>query len=128
MIRFLIQFLLAVITWILTPIVHIACFIVVLIKYKKDAIYYFDNMGLEEDIRSSSKNRTLWNFLFVKKNGYRFVRGTTKSISRHIGINFYMEELKILGYVIYYILYVIDFTSWNKGGHCKNAVKVSDLI
>lgn len=57
-----------------------------------------------------------WNFVF-SKNGYAFgIFGET--LSSCLGRKKIEHSLSWTGLLIYYILYVIDFTQWKNKGHC----------
>lgn len=126
-IKFIRDLILWLIAWALTPAVEIITFIVVVFKYGFGALNYFKGEAYSFDVRSASRNRTLWNLLFINKNGYKFTADTKKSISWHIGLNSYINGLTWFGWTMYYFLYIIDFTAWNKGGHCRACVSEQDL-
>ena len=124
--HFLKELILAVIAWTLQPIVEVATFIVVLFQHGWSALHYFDEKGYRLDVMSARANRSLWNLLFVKKGGYQFTKDTKMSISRILGINTYIGTLTITGKILCVILSLIDYSSWRKGGHCKNAIEGDD--
>ena len=118
--HFLLQFILWLISWILTPIIEFATLVVVIFKYKLGALGYFDGKGLEADYRSARDNRSLWNFLLIGKNGEKFTRDINNTISQMIGKNSYIKKgLTWFGWIMYVLLYIIDVSAWFKGGHCR---------
>ncbi len=123
LIKFIRDLILWLIAWALTPIVEIATFIVVIFKYKLGALNYFKGEGYSFDVRSASRNRSLWNFLFINKNGIRFYTVEDISISAYLGLNARVNKLTLMGWFMYYLLYIIDFTAWKSGGHCEYACK-----
>lgn len=122
MIKFITQLILSIIAYVLTPLVEILTFFVVVFKYGQGALHYFDDVGYKQDVHSAGRNRSLWNLLFVSKNGIVFEKDTNKSISLYTGLNFLNETLTIFGLGIYYMLYAIDIKNWKNGGHCINSV------
>lgn len=118
MIKFLTQLLLSLIAYVLIPIVELLTFIIVVFKYGKGALNYFDGVGYKQDVQSASRNRSLWNSIFVKKGGFKFKKDTKKSISWYLGKNYKIKTLSLFGLVIYYVLYAIDIKNWNNEGHC----------
>ena len=61
--------------------------------------------------------RSLFTFLFVKKTGTVF--GNIEfSISEILGYNQRDKTLTWLGWLLVYILWVIDVKNWFNGGHC----------
>lgn len=139
-INFILQLTLWLIGWILQPIVEIATFLVVAVKYRLNALNYFNGKGLEADYRSARDNRALWNFLLVGKNGVRYTRDIKKTISRLIGINSYREQgLSWIGWLFYVVLYIVDISKWldwgelfkngkikRLKGHCRESMKKED--
>ena len=123
---FILDLALWIVAYVLVPIVEMATFIVVIFKYGLGALNYFKGEAYSFDVKSSSRNRSLWNFLFVNKNGYKFTKDTKKSISWHIGINSYLSGLTWFGWVMYVILYFIDVTEWCGKGHCRACINKMD--
>ena len=126
-IKFIRDLILWLIAYVLTPIVEIATFIVVVFKYGFGALNYFKGEAYSFDVRSASRNRSLWNWLFINKKGYKFTPATKKSISWHIGVNSYIGGLTWFGWFMYYFLYIIDFTHWFSDGHCRACVTEKEL-
>jgi len=134
--HFILQFILWLISWCLTPIIEFATLVVVIFKYKFGAVNYFDGKGLEADYRSARDNRSLWNFLLVGKNGEKFTRKMNNTISQMIGRNSYIRGgLTWFGWFMYYFLYIIDVSAWLdwellfsrgvlklKKGHCRESL------
>lgn len=126
MIKFIINLILLLIAIVLFIPIELSAIIIVAIYKGKGVFNYFKNAGLTLDVMSASRHRLLWNKLFVRKNGYKFSKGTNKSISRILGINGYFKTLTIFGWIIYYFLWAVDYSSWGKGGHCRNSMEKED--
>lgn len=122
-------FLLAIIGYLLTPIVSIANFIVVMWKNAKIHNFfgtmnsYWFNDALELDRIMNYKFRDLWNVIFKGKGGYAF-GNKEETISSALGKNQRDKTLSIGGWAIVVILFIIDFKYWFKGGHCINAINI----
>ena len=125
--RFIIDFILAYIYMLSRPIIDLITIPFVFFKHGKGGFSYFDDVGYKGDIDSAGRNRTLWNTIFVKNNGFKFKKGTPKTISRILGINGWLNQLKPLGWFTYYLLWGIDIPNWFKGGHCFQSMKGEDL-
>ena len=123
--KFILEFVLAYIYMILRPVIDLITLPFVFIKYGKKGFKYFDDIGYHGDIDSAG--RTLWNVLFVQKNGFKFKKDTPKTISRILGINGWLNRLTLLGWFVYYLLWVIDVPNWRKGGHCFQSMKGKDF-
>ena len=124
---FILDFILWLIAYALTPFVELATLIVVIFKYRLGALNYFSGEAYSFDVRSASRNRSLWNFLFINSKGYRFKQSTKKSISWHIGVNSYLSGLSWVGWFMYTALFIIDISSWFRHGHCRACVNYSDV-
>ena len=135
LLHFLLDFVLYLIAWSLTLVVEIATLIVVFFKYGFGFTDYFKGEAYSFDVKSASRNRSLWNFLFLNSKAYSFKSDTKKSISWHLGINSYIKGLSWVGWFMYALLYVIDISKWidwhlfftqfkiKAGlGHCRAAV------
>jgi hypothetical protein len=82
---------------------------------------YFMQSAKNIDIFGNSNYRTLFNTLLRKPHGYEF--GTpNETISSALGKNQRDKTLSFIGWVIVYVLWCVDYTYWNKGGHCINAI------
>ncbi len=127
MIRFIIDFILAYIYLLSRPFIDLITLPFVFFKYGKKGFLYFDDIGYRGDIDSAGRNRTLWNTLFVRNGGFRFRKNTPKTISRILGINGWLNQLTIIGWFVYYALWVIDVQNWFKGGHCFQSMKGEDF-
>ncbi len=127
LIVFLRDLVLFLVAYILTLPVEILTFVVVLLKYGTGALDYFKGEGYSFDIKSAARNRSLWNVLFLSSNAYLFKSDTKKSISWHLGVNSLIDRLTWIGWLMYYLLYIIDFIKWNRGGHCRSIVTENDL-
>ena len=119
----IISALLYFIAWALTPVVELLTFILVVFKYGKECVHYFDDEGYKLDVKSAGRNRTLWNFVFLLNKGkFPFKKDTSISISAYLGANSYYY-LTWFGWLVYYLLYAVDFTEWHNGGHCRASAK-----
>lgn len=69
-----------------------------------------------------------WNFIF-SKNGVNYKYGRwAETISSVTGKKRLEKSLSFTGLVLYYILYLIDFTSWKHGGHCIRWIQSEEEI
>lgn len=69
-----------------------------------------------------------WNFVFSKKgNNYKFGR-LGETISSCLGKKRLENSLSLIGYGMYYILYILDWTAWKKGGHCVYHIMSEEQI
>lgn len=127
MIHFLTQLIFFIVSIVLMPIVEFVTFILVVCKYRKGALNYFDDVGYKFDVLSAGRNRTLWNVLFIRHGGYEFKKGTDKTISRVLGINEWLNQLTPVGWAMVYILWAIDYKQWFNGGHCFQSMKIEDF-
>ncbi len=78
--------------------------------------------AIRGDVNSNISHRTLWNTFLIKKDGYRFGK-ENETISSALGRNQIKNTLSIIGWILVYILWVIDVKYWGKGGHCINSIK-----
>lgn len=84
-----------------------------------DQYFFTGAVGL--DIFANYEFRTLLNTVLRKRNGYEFgIKGET--ISSALGKNQIEKKLSILGRILVYILWAIDYRYWKKGGHCANSI------
>ena len=82
---------------------------------------YFFTGAVGLDIFANYEFRTLWNTFLRKRNGYPFgVRSET--ISSALGKNQRDKTLSIIGWLLVYILWAVDYQYWKKGGHCINSI------
>lgn len=82
--------------------------------------YQFQS-ALETDIYLHYNFRALWRITMSNGKGYKFGSDKTETLSSAIGCKFIEKTLSWHGYFWYYFLYVVDFSAWRKGGHCKYA-------
>lgn len=61
-----------------------------------------------------------WNLLLGSR-GYQFGR-FGETLSSAIGRKYIENSLSWFGYFIYYFLYLVDFSTWKAGGHCKASI------
>jgi len=82
---------------------------------------YFFTGAIGLDIFANYEFRTLWNTILRKRNGYQFgIKGET--ISSALGKNQKDKKLSIIGWMLVYVLWAIDYKYWKKGGHCANSI------
>jgi hypothetical protein len=85
----------------------------------------FDNQMLDIatsiDANGNVVCEDLFNLCLIKKDGYLF--GNRKeTVSSALGKNQVKNTLTIVGWVLVYFLWFIDFPYWRKGGHCINSI------
>jgi len=108
--------------------ISILNFITVLVIYRKKPSFikvisdFFMEAAIRGDVNSNISHRTLWNTFLIKKDGYRFGK-ENETISSALGRNQIKNTLSIIGWILVYILWVIDVKYWGKGGHCINSIK-----
>ena len=118
--KLILGLILAVITWLLRPILETITFILVVVKYGfKDSQGYFLNSAYNFDVYAASQYRTLWNHWLIIPNGYQFTKDTDKSISRYLGINHKLKQLTWFGMFWFKIL---------GKKHCYDAMKYEDNL
>lgn len=66
--------------------------------------------------------RSLFTFLFIKKGGLNF-GDINFSISEVLGYNQKNRTLTIPGWILVYLLWIIDIKNWFNGGHCIASIK-----
>ena len=82
--------------------------------------YFFEN-GRDIDVFANYAYRSTWNLLFINKSGYKFgVKGET--ISSALGKNRLRNDFILIGWIVYGVLYAIDYKYWKTGGHCINSI------
>lgn len=100
---------------------------VVLWKHAKSRGFYktIDNYFLDSakkiDCFGNVNLKPLFDASLIKKNGYKFGK-TNETISSVLGKNQLKNTLTIVGWLVVYLLWVIDFKYWFKGGHCLNSI------
>lgn len=68
-----------------------------------------------------------WNWFLSDGKGYPYgVLGET--ISSATGKKSIDKTLNFWGWVLYYMLYIIDIPSWKYGGHCKRWIMTEEQI
>lgn len=106
-------------------------FVIVLITHtKKHGFFnvvskYFFEEAFRIDVHACVAFRATWNLLLINKNGYKFGK-PGETISSALGRNqLRHRELKcltFLGWLLIYVLWIIDYKYWFKGGHCVNSI------
>lgn len=82
--------------------------------------------AFKTDIISNWLFPTTWNLLF-SNGGYSFGR-FGESLSSCLGRKKQENTLSWVGLIFYYILYAIDYTNWEKGGHCIASIMTDAQI
>lgn len=86
------------------------------------------NLAFEIDVFGNYAFAPLWNWLFIKKFGYKFGR-KGETISSALGRNQLSKTLSIIGWIMVLVLWIVDLKYWFKGGHCINSIMLeSDII
>lgn len=120
-------FILSFISIVLFVIVHPINAIVILISKIKSRAYprvtdrYFFTAARDLDIYGNFAYQATWNTLLISKEGYLF-GNRVETISSALGKNQIKNTLSIFGWIIVYILWIIDVKYWFKGGHCINSI------
>lgn len=120
-------FLLSIIAYILFIPTALVNFVFVIIKFSKSRGFfkviddYWYQSAIDIDRFGNHHFRTFWNLAFIKKNGYKF-GDIEETISSALGKNQVKKSLTVFGWIIVYILWVIDYKYWFKGGHCINSI------
>ena len=102
--------------------------ILVMFKYvKRNGFWnvftdYWLQDAREVDIFGNYTYRTTWNMLFGRKGGYRYGR-RGETISSALGKNEFYNSCSVVGYVMVYMLWFIDYKYWFSGGHCYNSIE-----
>ncbi|WP_343697122.1 hypothetical protein [Flavobacterium sp.] len=82
---------------------------------------YFFTGAVGLDIFANYEFRTLWNTTLRTRRGYNFgIKEET--ISSALGKNQQLKTLSVIGWMLVYILWAIDYQYWKKGGHCANSI------
>lgn len=120
----IILYLLAVLLFLPLTIINIIVVIWKNVRTKgffKTLNQYFFTGAIGLDIFANYEFRTLWNTVLRKRIGYTFgAKGET--ISSALGKNQQLKTLTIVGWILVYILWAIDYQYWKKGGHCANSI------
>ena len=75
------------------------------------------------DVMGAKVYSEFWNATCVKKDGFLFSKDLDWTISYMFKINYNQSTLTWLGYFIYILILICDFTNWFNGGHFKNTNK-----
>jgi hypothetical protein len=118
MINLLLNIIAIVLFIILTPI----NFLIVFYKYGYKNQYFLSN-AIELDKFGNRSFRTLFNLTLIKKQSKNIFGNINETISSVLGKNQIDKTLTIIGWLVVYILWVIDYKYWFKGGHCINSIK-----
>jgi hypothetical protein len=85
--------------------------------------YQFQS-AYEMDVFLHYNFRALWQLTLgttKRFKGYIFGTNKDETLSSAIGLKSIEKTLSWVGWVLYIILFIIDFKTWKKGGHCKDA-------
>ena len=120
--------ILSIIAYVLFLILAVLNFVAVIVTYaKKQGFlktinnYWFTN-ALDLDRFANYHFRTLLRVTLKRKKGYQF-GNQNETISFVLGKNQIDRTLTVTGWIIVYLLYVIDYKNWKNGGHCIATVK-----
>lgn len=119
-------FFLIVITWILTPIFELLNWFTTLYVYAtkqqflKTLDIFFLVGALDRDRFANRNYRTGLNF-WLSNGGYEF-GNPLETMSSVLGKKGEECTLTNVGWAVYYFLYLIDYSAWNKGGHCFTSI------
>lgn len=75
------------------------------------------------DIYCNQEFYSLFNFVFLKKNSRQKFGKVGETISSNLGQNQLDRTLTIWGWILVYILWIIDIPNWRKGGHCIASIQ-----
>ena len=118
-------FILSVIAHILFSLLWIVNFPLVLIIHTKKQGFlrtvngYWMQDAINLDRFGNNTYRTLWNFIFIEKNGYKF-GNENETISSALGKNQRDGTLILCGLFICFVLDALD------EDHCKKSIKILD--
>lgn len=79
---------------------------------------YFEDSAYRLDVYSCAELRSLWNKLFITKDGVKFGK-SGKSISHDLGMNEFNGTLSLLGKAMVWILDKIEKDHCKKAYACK---------
>jgi len=119
-------FILLIVTWVLTPILEIISLFTVLWVKKKNHSFlktvsdFFKYASVDRDRFGNHNYKTALNF-WLSKGGYEF-GNINETISSVFGKKSKEKTLNCFGWFFYYLLYVLDYSAWKKGGHCVYAI------
>lgn len=119
--------ILIIITWFLTPIFEFVNFFTTIFikvkeyQYLKTINSYFKEAAIDRDKFANYNYSVSLNF-WLSNGGYKF--GNKKeTMSSVLGKKQLEKSLNIFGWIWVYFLYIVDFTTWKKGGHCIDAIQ-----
>ena len=125
-------FILNIIALILYALVYIVDYFVTFFKYKGQRGYikkvsknHFDK-AFRLDVFANLQYKDTWAIVFGRK-GYQFGR-FGETLSSVFGKKRADKSLTYFGYIITYILDLLWFTDWLKGGHCKASIMTEERI
>ena len=127
------SYILAYIAIILFTIVYILDGFIILLFKVKDRKWYkltskkSRSKAFKTDVIANWLFPDTWAFLFSCKIGYKFGR-FGESLSSCIGRKYQDNSLSYFGLFFYWLLYLIDFTAWGKGGHCITSIMSDEEI
>lgn len=104
-------------------------FIAVIIKYGKSHgfLRVYNKYATEEaksiDVIANQSYRTLWRLVFINSKSKFSFGKKGQTISYVLGKNQIDKTLSIFGWLIVYLLWLVDYKAWKHGGHCIKAVK-----
>lgn len=120
-------FILSFIAIIIFVFVHFLNGVIVLFVNLKARAYprttnkIFYNSARDLDIYGNYAYKVTWDLLFKKSIGYDF-GAVGETISSALGKNQRDKTLTFSGWVMVYLLWILDPKYWFKGGHCINSI------
>lgn len=71
--------------------------------------------------------KATWTFLFSWNQGYSFGKWG-ETISSCLGRKKLEHTLSWIGLFFYYLLFIVDYTKWDNGGHCVASIMSEEEI
>lgn len=105
----------SILAWIFVPIMYIIGSVVSFVKSKQEWSEYNKQISIAKDRYGNVVGQYVFNFVFIKKNGYRFGNGK-ETISSVIGKNRMLGTLTTFGLGLYKILNKIQ------PYHCEDSI------
>jgi hypothetical protein len=122
-------FILSIIAYLLFIPLAVVNFVFVIIKFTKSRGFfkvvdkYWYLSALDLDRFGNHHFRTFFNMSCKAKLGYQF-GDINETISSALGKNQIDNTLTWFGWLLVYILWIIDVKYWWKGGHCLNSINI----
>lgn len=91
-------------------------------SYLKATNAFWKLNAYELDVFGNTHYATLFNATLRKSKGYKFGK-QHETISSALGKLQQQKKLSLMGWLVVYILWAIDYKYWKKGGHCINSIQ-----